>query len=91
VPIDLIKKLGPGGSFFQQEHTLYNYKQNLWLTEIFDKTLTTGKINEDRKRDILINANKKVKEIMSKNEKFRLPEDKEKEINEIVKRAGEIL
>ena len=93
VPLDLIKNVGPGGSFFQEEHTLFNFKQNLWLTDIFDKSRTTGKILEDKRKDILSNANNKVKEIIAKSEKYHyhLPGDKEKEINKIVKKAEEIL
>lgn len=91
VPLDLINKIGPGGNFFQDDHTILNFKKNLWLTDIFDKSLTVGKISEDKNRDILINANRFVKEVMSKNSKYHLPEDKEREINKIIKKAEEIL
>lgn len=37
VPLDLIEKLGPGGNYLQEEHTFLNFKNNLWLSDLFDK------------------------------------------------------
>ena len=91
VPLDLIKKLGPGGNFFEEDHTLFNFRKVLWLTDIFDLSKTTGKASEDKQKDILVNANQYIKDVMSKHERYHLPKDKEKEIDRIVKKAEEIL
>ena len=91
VPVDLIVKLGHGGNYLQEEHTFQNYKNNLWFSEIMDKTAISQNISEDKSKDILIKANEKVKSILEKTERYHLPEDKEKEINKIVKTAEKIL
>lgn len=90
-PLDSIEKLGPGGHFFKEDNTLLNFKNNLWLTDIFDKSKSTNKISDDKKRDIILNANRRVKEILSGYAGFNLDKEKEKEINNIVKKAEEIL
>ncbi len=91
VPLDLIRKLGPGGNFIGEEHTALNFRKNLWLTDIFDQTPQTRDVSKDKKKDILINAHERVKEILSKSEKYHLPDDEEKEIDKIVKKAETIL
>ncbi|MCL5985598.1 MAG: trimethylamine methyltransferase family protein [Actinobacteria bacterium] len=89
--IDLIRKVGPGGNFVQEDHTYENFRKALWHSDVFDKSLTTGNISEDKMRDILINANLKIKDILSKKERFHLSEEQEKEIDRIVKKAEEFL
>ena len=74
-----------------EEHTVSNFKKNLWLTDIFDKTAASEQMSEERKADILINAHEQVNEILSKREKYRLPKDKEAEIDKIVKKAEQVL
>ncbi len=91
LPLDLIRTVGPGGIFLGEDHTVSNFKKNLWLTDIFDKTAASGQMSEERKADILISAHERVNEILSKGEKYRLPKDKEAEIDKIVKKAEQVL
>jgi trimethylamine---corrinoid protein Co-methyltransferase len=88
---DLIKKQGPGGNFFGEDHTMFNFQEVLWLTDIFDSSKTMGTSFEDKQKDILANANKYIKEVMAKHERYHLSKEKEKEIDKIVKKAEEIL
>ena len=91
IQLDLIKKQGPGGNFFGEDHTMFNFQEVLWLTDIFDSSKTTGTSFEDKQKDILANANKYMKEVMAKHERYHLSKEKEKEIDKIVKKAEEIL
>ena len=83
--------LSHGGNYLQEEHTFQNYKNNLWFSEIMDKTAISQNISEDKSKDILIKANEKIKNILGKTERYHLAEEKEKEINKIVKIAEKIL
>jgi trimethylamine--corrinoid protein Co-methyltransferase len=37
--VDLIDKMGPGGSFIQDEHTFKYFKQEYWIPNVTDRTL----------------------------------------------------
>ena len=91
VPLELFRELGPGGNFINEEHTALNFRKNLWLTDIFDQTAPTHNMSEDKKKDILINAHERVNEVLSKSEKYHLPDDREKEIDKIVRKAEKLL
>ncbi len=84
--IQLIQKIGIGGSFLQDEHTLYNFRQNLYMSEIFDHKLYQG-YKQDIKHDIIIKANEKLKNILSRTDFYKIDPDKEKEIDIIVNNA----
>lgn len=60
--LNLIKKVGIGGSLLQEEHTLLNYKVNLMIPELFDQDLSHGH-DIDIQKDILVKAHYKVEEI----------------------------
>ena len=72
--VDLIKEIGPGGSFIVAKHTINRMKTEAVMTKIADRD---ARIAWERKGalDIQARAMNKVKEIMSKNpESLILPE-----------------
>ncbi len=47
--LDLIKKVGPGGHFLNEEHTLANFKQ-IWYPNLFSRRMSQGSESEVRGR-----------------------------------------
>ena len=88
--LSLIRKVGIGGSFLQEEHTLLNFKKNLMVPELFDHTLSQGYEN-DIKKDMLVKAHDKVEKTLNRDDLYEIELDKAKEIDEIVKRAETFL
>ncbi|MCJ7472452.1 MAG: trimethylamine methyltransferase family protein, partial [Actinobacteria bacterium] len=82
--LDSIKEIGPGGNFMASMHTLDHFRDTMRLEileEVFDtkSKKSTGSIFE--------RANKKYKDIIDNEDHYRLPADKEKEIDKIVAAA----
>ncbi len=84
--LSLIRKVGIGGSFLPEEHTLFNYKKYLMVPELFDHSLSSGYEN-DIKKDVIIKANEKVKKILSGSSLYEIDRDRSLEIDKVVKRA----
>jgi len=88
--IELIRSVGIGGSFFQEEDTLKNYRKYLMVPELFDHTLSRG-LEKDIKMDIVNKASEKVGNILSKTDLYELDMERSKEIDDIVNRAEKYL
>ena len=87
---DLIKEQGIGGNFFSEEHTAANFRQQVFLPHLMDKTAAIcGPIEADK--DIVETAHKQWKEILEKTAPFHLDEDKVREIDKIVAKGEKIL
>jgi len=83
--IDKIMEVNPGGSFIDSEDTFLNFKKEYYDPLLFDHSLfdhwqKSGSISIEKK------ANELVKEKI-KNHDYKLPEDKQREINKIYKAA----
>ncbi|MCK4354033.1 MAG: trimethylamine methyltransferase family protein [Dehalococcoidia bacterium] len=84
--LDVIDKVGPGGIFLGEKHTLEHYKKEIWMPEISDKnTFTTWRKMGSKTMDKV--AKEKVDEILATHKPEPIPEDVEKEIARILKRA----
>lgn len=83
---DLIKKVGPGGSFLGHRHTMqWLYKEH-FIPDITDRR--TGEAWEaDGRKDAVARAREKVKKIMAEHEVQSLPQDIVSEFDRIVKEA----
>ncbi|MCL4415626.1 MAG: trimethylamine methyltransferase family protein, partial [Actinobacteria bacterium] len=84
--LDIIRKVGIGGSFLTEEHTLANYLKQLYIPEILDRTLPST-LGEDLKKDIVNSASAKVDKILSRNDLYEIEPDMAKEIDRIVSAA----
>jgi trimethylamine---corrinoid protein Co-methyltransferase len=83
--VEIIEKVGPGGSFLGQKHTVENFRER-WMTRLSD--ISSFEVWEQQgSRSIGEVAREKVKEILAKHKPEPLPEDVEKEISGILKRA----
>ena len=83
IAIELIQEIGPGGSFLTAEHTLNNFRQEFFLSDIFiQKDPSEGRVDETR--GMREAAYKKAKEILSSHKPSPLPDNAEKEMTKIL-------
>ena len=87
LPLDLIDRLGPRGTYISEKHTLKHFR-NFWSPKIFDRSVTKGagaKNCEDMLNELTI-------KIIETHQPKPLPEDVLKELGKIeagwLKRAG---
>jgi trimethylamine--corrinoid protein Co-methyltransferase len=87
VAADVVNKVGPGGNFLAEEHTVRHFRKELWLAgpawtrENWDGWADSGKLSmADRLRN-------EVKQILNSHEPEPLGAELAKEVDSIVKAA----
>jgi len=84
--VEVIDKVGPGGNFLGQRHTIEYFKKETWIPEICDRRdFVIWQQAGSRSLDDV--AKGKVKKILATHEPATLNEDVEKEISQILKRV----
>jgi len=86
--IDLIDKVGPGGTFLNTRHTVDQFRERVWAPDIMERDSYDGWMDRGSK-SIKEKATEKVKGILKNKKPNVLDEDKVKEINEIVDKADQ--
>jgi trimethylamine---corrinoid protein Co-methyltransferase len=85
--VDLISQVGPGGNYLSEEHTVRNYRKELWLPDRlwtrdpYDPWLAAGGTDFEQR------AIARVDEILAKSEPPPLEAGLEREIDKIVRSA----
>jgi len=88
--LDLINEAGIGGNFFGCQHTAQNFRETIWLPQLYNRNAATvGKV--DREKEMVASAHQRWKEILKNTPPFELDLDKAREIDNIVKKGEEIL
>ncbi len=83
--LDVIDKVGPGGHFLGEKHTLQHFREG-WMPEITD--METFEIWEKKgSKSIAQIAKEKTREILATHKPEPIPQDIQKEISKILKRA----
>ncbi len=84
--LDIIHKVGPGGQFLGQKHTLSHYKTEVWLPELSAKGpfVPWEKAGSKSLRQV---ANEKVKQILATHKPEAISGDVYEEISRILSRA----
>ncbi|GAJ01179.1 unnamed protein product, partial [marine sediment metagenome] len=83
--LDVIHKVGPGGTFLGEKHTLQHFRER-WAPKMSDMdSFEAWEQKGSRPLDEI--AHEKIKEILATHKPEPLPEDVEKEISKIIKRA----
>jgi len=83
--VDIIDKVGPGGIYLGEKHTVQHFRER-WVSRLSDiSSYETWEKQGSRSIDEV--AREKVREILATHEVTPLPEDVEKEIGRILKRA----
>jgi len=84
--VDVIKKVGPGGSFLADRHTMQWLNKEHFLTDITDRR--TGEAWEaDGKKSVVDRARAKAARIMKEHVVAPVPSEVAKEFESIVKAA----
>jgi trimethylamine--corrinoid protein Co-methyltransferase len=82
--LDVIDKVGPGGHFLGERHTLKHFRER-WMPRLDVDSLETWEKEGIKSLGEL--AHEKVKEILATHKPTPLPEDVDREISRILKRA----
>jgi len=90
VAVEVIRKVGIGGNFLTEEHTLKNFRTNTWFPQLYDR-IQSSTLAADRDQDILKKAHRKVKHIIESGEPFCLDKSKAEEIDRIVQEGEKVL
>jgi len=83
--VDVIHKVGPGGIFLGEKHTLEHFRER-WMSRLSDvSSFETWQKKGSKSVDKV--AKEKVREILATHKPEPIPEDVEREISQILKRA----
>jgi trimethylamine--corrinoid protein Co-methyltransferase len=86
ISADLIKGIGPGGSFLGTKHSLKYFKEELWIPQLSDRT-TWSQWHDKGEKKAEARAREYVKKILDSDRSFRLAPDVEKRIDGILREA----
>ncbi|MBS7623269.1 trimethylamine methyltransferase family protein [Candidatus Bathyarchaeota archaeon] len=84
--VDIIDKVGPGGHFITQKHTLEFLKKEHWLPGLFDRQMRNNWVKSGS-RDLLKRAGEKTEQILSAHQPVPLPADVNKELDKTLRRS----
>lgn len=87
--VDLIMKVGAGGSFLTEEHTLKHFKEELWDAKVSQRDSAWEQWEKKGKLDTRQRAHQIVEKILTTHHPKELDMSVQKEIWDIVKRADE--
>jgi len=88
--LDIIRKVGPGGNFLAERHTLDHLRREHFIPDLTDRRSYDAWLKSGAK-DLVKRAKEKVKTILEKHRPEPLEKDVAKEIREIIKRADKDL
>ena len=83
VPIDIMGKVGPGGNFLIEEHTVDNYKKEFWFPRFFDRRMFEM-WEKAGSKDLRAVLNEKAREIFEKSAPCEISQEVKEEIRGIV-------
>jgi trimethylamine--corrinoid protein Co-methyltransferase len=86
IAADLIKSIGPGGSFLGTRHSLKHFREELWMPQISDRT-TWSVWHERGEKSAEVRAHEAAKKVLASHQPSPLPVDVEKKIWSIVREA----
>ncbi len=84
--LDVIDRVGPGGNFLADEHTMQNFKQETWYPRLFDRKFYENWVG-DGKKTLFERSNERVIDILENYEPVPLPKDVQQKMRDIIERA----
>ncbi len=84
--LDIVDKVGPGGHFLAEEHTLENFKKETWYPRMFTRQVYE-KWEADGSKTLFDKANEKVIDILENYEPEPLPKDVQQKMKDIIANA----
>ncbi len=90
IPMDLIRKVGPGGNYLTEDHTLEHHKEEFWLPKFFNRNSPDTWTQNGGKTYGEVVTEKTI-QILKTHKGEPLPEEVSRRIDEITDRAQEAL
>ena len=84
--LDVIKEVGHGGSFLSSNHTLQNFRKEIWVPHLMERR-AWAQWEKDGKKDTEQRAREKAKEILASHQPERLDPEVEAQIDRIAHEA----
>ncbi|MDO0823723.1 trimethylamine methyltransferase family protein, partial [Desulfosporosinus nitroreducens] len=84
--LDIIHKIGPGGHFLSEDHTMKHFKTETYYPSLIDRQRYESWL-ESGSKTLFERANEKVKDIIENYEPDPLPKDVQQKIRAIVERS----
>ncbi len=84
--LDTIHKVGPGGHFLAEKHTLQHFKEEHLFSELVDRR-SYAAWKKAGAKSLVETAREKAKEILKEHQPTPLDKDVQKEISDIIRRA----
>lgn len=84
--VDVISKVGPGGNFLSQKHTLKLIEREVFIPKLFDRN-PEGVWRKAGGKDLRQRALERVKQILKEHHPDPLPKGVQQKLTEIVKKA----
>ncbi|MEM2780149.1 MAG: trimethylamine methyltransferase family protein [Candidatus Bathyarchaeia archaeon] len=84
---DVIKNVGPKGSFIKERHTLEHFRREIWIPKITDRTFPEIWVKSGA-RDLWVKAKEEVEKILKGHQVLPLSKDAKAKILNIIKKRG---
>lgn len=84
--LDAIEKVGPGGQFISTQHTAKNFRQEIWLSNLFNRSMWDQWVKSGKK-DLNNITEEKAAEILNNHVPLPLSESASQEISKIMEEA----
>ncbi len=85
--LDIVNKVGPGGHFLLQEHTMANFKKETWFPTLMNRMRYHGWKTEAGATSMGERVREKLHAILKEHKPEPLPEDVTKKLDEIIAQA----
>ncbi|GFP43664.1 trimethylamine---corrinoid protein Co-methyltransferase, partial [Candidatus Hakubella thermalkaliphila] len=86
--LDVINKVGPGGNFLGEDHTLRHFRTEAWYPRLLDRRMYLDWVGGGS-LTLAQRVNKKTREVLESYQPVPLPQDVLEGIDEILRRADE--
>ncbi len=84
--LDVINKIGPGGHFLAEEHTMKHFREEFWTPECLDRDNYKTWVKKGSKT-YAQKVNERVRDILANHEPQKLPEDVLEKLNQLLEEA----
>jgi trimethylamine--corrinoid protein Co-methyltransferase len=88
---DIVHKVGPGGNFLAEEHTVRHFRQEMWIPGPAWTRQSWDGWQAEGKKSMGDRIKEQISEILANHQPDALHEDMSREIDRIVKRARDDL
>ncbi len=87
--LDVVDRVGPGGHFLGEEHTLKHFKTEAWFPSLINRMRYHGWVSEANRSSMGDRVKEKLQAILTDHEVPALPDEVLKKIDEIIAAAEE--